>query len=148
MKRLFVLAMVAGCATPNIKRDAVGFSFTSDDRLSHYVKSFLADCRAYLSEKTCSPPIELRVIVNALPDNILGQCTVYESKLRTIELDDTVLNQYNERAVIYHELFHCVMNKPHHDGELDIMNAYEVDENTLYMYAHWPYYVGKVFLRE
>jgi len=63
-------------------------------------------------------------------------------------LDDIVLNQYNEKAVIYHELYHCVLGKPHFDDELDIMNTYEVDENTVRMYENWSEYTKKVFTRE
>lgn len=143
-----IACLTVACATPSIERETVGFSFKSDERLSHYVTEFLADCRMYLPETVCFPSIELHVTVNQLPDNILGQCMVYQSKLRTIQLDETVLNQYNERAVMYHELFHCITNKPHFDDELDIMNTYEMDVYTLRMYDNWSFYVGKVFTRE
>jgi len=143
-----LLALFTACATPNIHRETVGLSYQSDNRLSHYVNDFLTDCRKYLSDSACNPSIELHVKVKQLPDDILGQCLIYQSKLRVIQLDDTVLNQYNEREVVYHELFHCVMNKPHVDGELDIMNSFEVEENTQQIYADWSYYVGKVFTRE
>lgn len=136
------------CATPDTKRDIAGFSYTADKRLSHYVTEFLADCGNYLSESVCKPRIDLTVTVSKLPDNILGQCSVYEGRLRAIQLDDIVLNQYNEKAVIYHELYHCVLGRPHFDDELDIMNTYEVDENTVRMYENWSEYTKKVFTRE
>ena len=142
-KKLCILVFT-GCATPNLNQ----LNVLTDERLSHYVNDFLSECRLYLPDSKCSPPIDLRVIVTSLPDNILGQCSVYEGRLRTVELDNTILTQYNEKIVMYHELYHCVLGIPHYDNEPDIMNTYENDEITQYIYNNWSEYTKRVFTRE
>lgn len=143
-----IASTIIACATPETARDIAGLNYRSDNRLTHYIESFLSDCRLYLSERECDPPIDLQVTVTDLDELVLGQCTVYANRLRLVQIDRATLNQYNERTVMYHELYHCVLGKPHVDGELDIMNTYEVLENTQQIYANWSFYVGKVFLRE
>lgn len=133
-----------GCAS----NDNGPLTYQVDTRLTEYVTDFFADCHKNLSAALCSPPIDLKVYVTALPDDTLGECTIYENRLRKIKIDESILDNYNLRIVTYHELFHCVTNTPHYDNEMDIMNTYEYEENTRYMYDNWDYFVGKVFTRE
>lgn len=135
-----------GCSTaaPN------SIVITANEAMRPIVNEFFSYCAKYLSKEECFPKIELQVKVSTLADNILGQCSVYERPdyLRRIEIQPAVVHGYNLRAVLYHELFHCVLDKPHYDNEPDIMNAYEYEENTRYIYDNWDYFVGKVFKRE
>lgn len=153
MKTLVILPILflsTACATPETKRDVAGFSFKSDNRLEHYVKDFMKYCKTVLGEDKCNPKIDLDVSIANLNDGTLGQCTIYDkpSRRRNIEIDIGTIGQYNERAVLYHELFHCILEKPHYDGEIDIMNTYEIEENTYYIYSYWDYFVKKAFERD
>lgn len=151
MKLCIVLGSLCAiaCATPSIKRDKIGLTYTADERLSHYVTEFLVDCRALLGESICSPPISLQVTIAPLDDTTLGMCSVYPySGRRLVEIDPAIVGQYNERIVTYHELFHCILGRPHYDGEMDIMNTYEIEENTKAIYLNWREYVRAVFIRK
>lgn len=150
MKTLCVVGSICAisCATPEIKRDKIELSYTSDNQLAHYVTEFLANCREFLNENSCNPPINLQVTIAPLSENTLGLCTIYPyNGKRLVEIDPAIIGQYNERLVVYHELFHCILNKPHFDSEIDIMNAYEVEEQTKIIYINWREYVRAVFLR-
>jgi len=126
------------------------FNLISDDNLKPYVTEFLRICESTLNPDKCLPNINLYVRTKELTDDTLGQCLVYDTPnfVRVIEIDTETLNSYNLRAVMFHELFHCVMGKPHYDNEIDIMNSYEYEQNTRYIYDNWDYFVGKVFKRE
>lgn len=137
-----------GCAT-NKPDTTKHFTLLVDERLNSYVSSFILDCNQYLTPSECSPPIHLTVSVSPLPEDIYGQCSIYEnSPKRVIEIRPDVVTGYNVWSVVYHELYHCITNTPHYDNEIDIMNSYEIAENTLQVYASWPEYVKKVFLRK
>lgn len=142
------LLFSTGCATPSITRDKVGFTYLADKGLEHYVIEFVADCRTYLDDKLCNPSINLTVSIAPLNDNTLGLCTVYPyAGKRTVDIHRSIIGQYNERLVVYHELFHCILNLPHHDNEIDIMNSYESEHSTQEIYLNWISFVRKTFLR-
>lgn len=152
MKYIFLpmLLLNIACATPETKRDIAGFTVNSDNRLEHYVDEFLDYCINVLGDTKCRPKIDLEVSISNLEGGTLGQCTIYDKpfRRRTIELDIGVIGQYNERAVMFHELFHCILEKPHYDDELDIMNTYEIEEYTYYIYSYWEHFVKKTLKRE
>ena len=78
---------------------------------------------------------------------VYGPIYPYNGK-RLIEIDPAIIGQYNEKIVTFHELFHCVLGRPHYDSEIDIMNAYELEENTNIIYLNWREYLREVFFRK
>lgn len=152
MIKLYMLIICAlfstGCATPSITRDKIGFTYTADAGLNHYITEFMSDCRIYLGVIYCNPAINLSVTIAPLDENTLGLCTVYPYVgKRTVEINSNIIGKYNERLVVYHELFHCILNLPHYDNEMDIMNAYESENSTQEIYLNWISFVRKTFLR-
>ena len=143
---IFCALFSTACATSAPDK----ITISAAEKLQPMVNEFFSYCTMYLSRDKCFPKIDLRVRINKLPENILGQCTVYDKPeyLRIIEIQPDVVENYNFRAVMYHELFHCVLNKPHFDGEVDIMNAYEHEEHTKIMYDNWETFVRAVLLRD
>lgn len=142
-----VFGCFAACSTVEPPKS---FKLVSDENLKPLVNEFLKLCEITLSRGVCTPEIELHVRSKPLNDDTLGHCLVYDNPefLRVIEIDNQILNAYNLRAVMFHELFHCVLGKPHYDNELDIMNTYEIEENTKIIYDDWETYVKKVLLRD
>lgn len=148
LKYIALISILGACATPSTTRDKItGISISSDDRLKEHVNQFFVDCKKYLSVTECSPAIDLRVSVKDLNGDTLGLCTIYHSPLRMVEIDTSVIGNYNEIIVLYHELFHCVTGSPHHDDSDDIMNSYENEETTIKIYNDWSEYVERVFIR-
>lgn len=137
------------CATPSITRDKAKTTYTSDAKLSHYITEFFLDCRAILGTDECSPQIDLKLEIKTLDEHTLGICYVYPyTGKRLIQIDPDIIGQYNERLVVYHELFHCVLNRQHFDDSLDIMNTFEVEENTFKIYKDWQSYITNTFKRK
>jgi len=137
-----------GCACSTTK----SMQLTAPAQIEPIVQRFVADCRKSLPENVCSPPIKLYISINTITeDGVLGQCTTYREPfddIKFIEIQPNVVNSYQLWAVMYHELFHCVLNKPHYDTEYDIMNAYESPDVTRILYSDWDFFVQRVFQRE
>ena len=57
-------------------------------------------------------------------EGTLGTCTIYKNGDRKIILDNSIKGTAYLEIVVYHELAHCLLNLPHYEEELDIMNAY------------------------
>lgn len=146
--RMFLLltCLLIGCS--NVKPDNI--IIRSDEKLRPLVSEFFSYCTNILSEDSCFPKIELQLKIAELSDNTLGQCTVYAKPdyLRVVEIQPEVVTGYNLRAVLYHELMHCVLDKPHYDDEIDIMNSYEYEQNTQVIYLDWVKYVKTALLRK
>lgn len=138
--------MIVACATREPKRMIVD----TTNQLAPHVSEFFKYCKMYLDEEKCSPKILLRVKIKPLPSNVLGQCTTYTvpEYLRVVTIRPDVAVGYNMKVVLYHELFHCVLDKPHYDEELDIMNSYEDEKSTEFIYENWFNYLKAVFYRE
>lgn len=144
-----ILSLAAfGCACSTTEPMRV----TAPVQLEPIVDRFIADCRKTLPENVCSPPIKLYISVSPiLETGTIGQCTTYNKPfedVRYIELEPEVVTGYQLWSVMYHELFHCVMNKPHYDAEYDIMNTFEHKEVTKIIYGNWDFFVQRVFQRE
>jgi hypothetical protein len=92
--------------------------------------------------------------------NILGMCKVWSDGYRQIEIDPSYWNRNtttnaNRKALIYHELGHCILNRGHDPSFIlssfgriakSIMNPYLMYE--LSMPQLQTYYINELFSRQ
>lgn len=151
MKTICTIISLAafGCACSTTNPD---MQVTAPVELQPIINQFVADCKKTQPENICAPPIKLFVSVNPITDsNTIGQCTVYHKPFenyRVIQLEPETVDSYQLWLVLYHELFHCVLEKPHFDDDVDIMNTFERKETTEKIYPNWDIFVQRVFQRE
>lgn len=115
-----------------------------------YYDRFLSDAK--------SQHVDLKIdnlivsMVTGLPTSLeIGLCT-YGAGISTVSILDaewTVLTDAGKEQLIYHELGHCILMRPHLNGYLDsgipisIMNFEHFDDFT-YLQNH-QYYVTELF---
>ncbi len=105
---------------------------TVDAELEYYMQTFEWNAAVYgldVSEKITS----VSATLEALDGNIAGQCTSFSGGAgNNIRIDDQFWQQadfYLREFVMYHELGHCVLDRPHLDAEttdgrcISIMNS-------------------------
>lgn len=114
------------------------------------IDEFYGYCKQYGGG--CTEPIELYVKFKPIKtENVLGQCRAYyppDEHLRIVEIQPELEDNPSLKNIVFHELFHCVLNKPHYDNEFDIMNSYERGDVTEAIYERWDFFVERVFKRQ
>ena len=113
------------------------------------VNDFFTDCEKVLGSEKCRPAVELQGKIRPLKENTLGVCYIYDNPeyLRRIYVDDDVTDPDLFRVVLYHELMHCVLEFPHNDDELDIMNSSADIISAKNIRYYWDFYVHKSLVR-
>ena len=98
------------------------------------------------------------ITFSAQNGNVVGVCKVWTDGYRQIEIDPTYWNNMNvpdskRKALIYHELGHCILNRGHDSSTIDypgygtipktIMNPYLMDAFT--WVGLQTYYINELF---
>ena len=126
-----------------------------DPALYVYVVDFIAESRI------AGRPVQIDNLsvrfTNALPDNILGNCTPYNRGVdgRPAVLINTAYWEYEsdtfKKVVVFHELGHCVLWRPHVLTYLGPNNnitsiMYPSINTDISVYAdNWAYYMHELF---
>ncbi len=122
---------------------------TVPDELQPLVNEFIQDSVHY------NHPIaitDLLVQFNSMPLGLNGTCTVNGEDTPIINLNSNIwphINPVSQKLILYHELGHCVLGRPHNNVYLgtgymaSIMNAYLIDFNIFL--ASQNYYLNELF---
>lgn len=160
MRFIFILSLLVGCGTAEIKTVEVEklvpqpFYIDTkkvDAKLLPHVMEFAAYCEKFDTSDTCKEnfkKIHSIRIVESFPEKfVIGKCYVSATK-RWIEiLDWRDTDSFLTKTLVTHELAHCVLGSPfpHYDDEDDIMNSYILSEQTVF--RSWPQLIKAMFLR-
>lgn len=98
------------------------------------------------------------IVFGSQEGNVIGVCKKWSDGYRMIEIDPTYWNNMNisdarRKALIYHELGHCILNRQHDDSYINsstygripksIMNSYLMPQLS---YSDLqPYYIDELF---
>lgn len=145
MKLLGILLLLSSCANTNVndlfKIDTESDprkTLTTDGTFSKYVVYFEVDYAYYLNKDINVHNIPIN-FSNNIDDSFLGVCYYYgkkqqwrEIKINTKHWDG--LDEAQRKALIYHELGHCALNREHKDDyhrsyPTSIMNTYHIRVN-------------------
>lgn len=133
---LAVSLISAACGNGVLPADSrvKGGSFSDRQFVESVLSNFQARCSAHGLK--CNRDVMTVKIVDAVvegePDT-LGMCTmgfvagvVNTTLVRAIALDRVIIAQQNPEtvALIVHESFHCMLDAPHFDKSMDIMNTF------------------------
>jgi hypothetical protein len=120
-----------------------------DPAFQPYVDSFLSDAHEHSREAVVN-----NLIMRFAP-NIDGTQTAFcdmTEMVPTITIERTYWDMSPEvikKALIYHELGHCVLHQPHRDAyvspylPMSIMNTWMVED--YYLEVYWDNYVNELF---
>lgn len=112
-----------------------------DHKLFPYVHEFLQDCRGRLATK----PGRIKTLhvikyqntaTDEEPDKV-AECLIWKS-LGTVWRTEVRISrgtEMRERSLVYHELGHCLLDEPHNEDGVKIMNAYVTSDQ--YLKEHW-----------
>jgi hypothetical protein len=144
----YLSGLVVACSTTDVNAPR-RMIVEVDPIMQETVNNFLSDCEKVLGREKCRPNIELQGKIRPLKEDTLGLCYIYENPehLRRIFVDDNVTDPNLFRVVLYHELMHCVLEFPHHDDELDIMNSSADIISARSIVQFWESYVYKSLVR-
>jgi len=99
-----------------------------------YLNEFLSDARI---RNIKIMPVRLTIKFKETPANILAYCHYYIDHTRTIEIDERKWNNLSfnsKKLLIYHELGHCLLLKPH-DNEKSEIYGYPQSIMNSYIFA-------------
>lgn len=146
-KLIFLLMILVGCGQEKINNYHSAYpdyynNFAPEVR--HYVNEFEQDSKVFGLARRANNINSIKVIDQEIvgrdpnkkihPD-VVGVCYKMRNGKREIELESEFLNSSYDiikKTIIYHELGHCVMDKPHNDvlfesgcgATYSIMNSY------------------------
>ena len=139
MRLLIVMTMLVGCGTAPV----------IDERLEAYYDEFMQDADRLNIDMSKFKTIDSMSIVEDFEDDpevseeAIGICILTPAS-RTIEIKASTMDDDILKAIVYHELGHCVLNLGHHDGdELNIMNSM----TSWGIYEDWDNRVETLFMR-
>lgn len=145
------LTLLVACGNPN-----AGYV---DPRTQEYVTSFIRAYRGSRDLIRLLPPINLTLgetthLPSPLgPDyTVLGYCALMQ--LPTVVLDEVRFEDMHEpmkEQLVWHELGHCLLKRPHLEGDnpdmfgipTSMMRSYMIDEATYSAFR--DYYVAELF---
>lgn len=143
MKKLAILLLTIGC-TRHLPPETKHYSVP--EKLQPYIEEFEEDSVKYGKPITIDN-LDVIIVVN-LPFNIGGVCNIGEGipliRLNYMYVDNIEM----ERRILFHELGHCVLGRPHDDrmapwGPASLMNTFLIDANMFH--NHQDYYLNELF---
>jgi len=145
MKFIGILLLITSCAGNQVN-DLFKINtdsdprktLTTDDAFLNYIADFEIDYAYYLNAEINVHDIPIN-FTNELEKEYLGACYYYGEKRKWKEIKIntkywTNLDEQQRKALIYHELGHCALNREHKDDyhrsfPVSIMNSYHIGVN-------------------